>query len=79
MSDGPLHEAGETARSIVDIFRSQPLILALILMNLALMGLLYWNSVAAERERTRGLELLYDNRKTVGELLHNCYPAPPAK
>jgi len=71
-----MHEAGETTRSIVDVFRSQPLVLALVLMNLALLGLLYWSSIAAERERTRGLELLYDNRKTVGELLRNCYPVP---
>jgi hypothetical protein len=75
-----MHEAGETARSIIDVFKSQPVVLGLILINLALVGLLYWGTVTAERERTRGLELLYENRKTVGDLLHNCYPvAPPDK
>lgn len=74
-----IKEAGETARTALGIFRGQPLVLALIMMNLALMGLLYWNAVVAEKERERGLELLYDNRKFVGQLLANCYPTPPAK
>lgn len=74
----PVHEAGETARSIVDVFRQQPIVLALILTILALLGLLYWSAVSAEREREKGLELLYDNRKFVGDLLVRCQlPAPP--
>ena len=74
MSNGPVHEAGETARSIVDVFRSNPLVLALILMNLALLGLLYWNAVSGERERTQSLSMLYENRRIVGQLLHDCTP-----
>ena len=73
----PIHEAGETARTTLDIFRREPIVLALILMNMALLGLLYWNGVAQERERTRSLELLYENRKYVGDILARCYPAPP--
>jgi hypothetical protein len=71
-----VHEAGETARSAIDVFRSQPFTLALVLMNLALLGILYWNGVIAEREREKGLELLYDNRKFVGQLLAECTPIP---
>lgn len=79
MPNGPVHEAGETARSALDIFRREPITLALVLMNLALLALLYWNGVIAEREREKGLELLYDNRKYVGDLLHRCYPAAPER
>jgi hypothetical protein len=70
------HEAGETARSVVDVFRSQPLVLALVLMNIALLGLLYWSAIGAERERSKSLELLYDNRKFVGDLLSRCTVMP---
>jgi hypothetical protein len=75
--NGPIHEAGETARSAIEVFKSQPLVLALILMNIGLLGLLYWDHAGAERERTRGIELLYENRKYVGELLAHCWPDAP--
>ena len=74
MSNGPVHEAGETARSIVDVFRANPLVLALILMNLALLFLLYISSVSGERERTQSLAMPSENRKIVGQLLHDCTP-----
>jgi len=68
----PIHEAAETTRSAIEVFRSQPFVLALILMNLALLGFLYWNGVVAQHERERSLELLYDNRRFVGQLLAEC-------
>jgi glucose-6-phosphate-specific signal transduction histidine kinase len=71
---GPVHEAGETARSLVDVFRSQPFTLALIIMNLALLGLLYYSGISSERERTQALKMLYENRALVGQLLHDCTP-----
>jgi hypothetical protein len=75
----PIHEAGETARSAIDVFRTSPFTLALILMNLALLGFLYLFSIHAETERTRALELLYENRKYVGDILSRCYPVPPSQ
>ena len=80
MTNGPVHEAGETARSAIAIFREQPFMLAMVLLNLALLGFLYYSGVTANNERRRELELLYENRKFVGELLATkCYPAPPAR
>lgn len=77
MSPGPVEEAGQTARTFMDIMRGQPLVLALCIMNLALLGLIYWERTAAEHERTEGLRLLYENRKYVGDLLAHCYPENP--
>ena len=74
-----MHEAGETARSALNIFAREPIVLALVVMNLALLGLLYWGGVSAEHERTKGIELLYENRKYVADILSKCYPAPPPK
>jgi hypothetical protein len=70
-------EAGQTARSLIDIFRQQPLSLGLLLINLALLGYLYYEGVQAHDERLEEKRLLYENRKYVGDLLANCYPAPP--
>lgn len=69
---GPIGEAGATARTIVDRLGSNPFILASVVLNLGLMGLLYWQGVIGERERTRELELLYKNRTEVGQLLLKC-------
>lgn len=90
-----IKEAGATARSALNIFAKQPLVLALILMNLALLGLLYWERTGAAHERQRELDLifqnrkyeadlLYENRKYVTDALANCVPAalmptPPPK
>ena len=51
--------------------------LAMILLNFGLLVYLYYTGVVANAERRRELELLYENRKFVGQLLAQCYPAPP--
>lgn len=79
MSNGPIHEAGETARSFVDVFRQQPYLLAMILINLGLLGFLYYDGVSNATARKHDIELLYDNRKMVAKLLAECYPSPIPK
>ena len=76
MNNGPIREAGETARSAIDVFRDNPFTFALILMNLALLGFLYYSGVIAHQERKVELELLYRNREFVGRLLAECQPVP---
>lgn len=69
---GPVGEAGETARTLIDRLSTSPLVLGLVVVNLALCGLLYWQAVIGERERGRELDLLYKNRTEVGQLLLQC-------
>lgn len=76
---GPVEEAGRAANTFMEVMKSQPLSLALVVMNLCLLGFLYYQGAIAASERHHELELLYENRKYVGDLLHNCYPAPPAE
>ena len=66
----------DIARSFIDALKDQPLSLALVVMNLCLLGYLYYAGVVAHKERQREIELLYENRKFVGQLLSQCYPAP---
>jgi len=72
MPNGPIQEAGETARSAIDVFRSSPITLALILMNLGLLGYLYYAGVQAHRERATETKLLYENRAYVAKILSSC-------
>lgn len=73
---GPIGEAGATARSLIGALSSNPLVLALVVIELATLGLLYWSIVSAEHERTEGLRLLYANRELVARLLAECTPQP---
>lgn len=70
----PIGEAGATARSVVGALGTNPYVLASVLLNLGLIGLLYWSASIAERERGDERRLLYENRAFVGNLLANCHP-----
>jgi hypothetical protein len=78
MNPGPLEEAGKVAGGFVDAMRGQPLALALVVMNIALLGLFFWigRTVAATRERE--INLLYTDQKEIRELLSRCV-VPPHK
>jgi hypothetical protein len=73
MANGPTQVAG----SFIDALKSQPLSLALVVMNIGLLGYLYYEGVQAHHERNVERQLLYENRKFVGELLANCVPYTP--
>jgi hypothetical protein len=69
---GPIGEAGATARSLINGLSSSPLVLALVVIDLATLGLLYWQGTLGESERRTSLELLYKNRSEVSQLLAKC-------
>lgn len=69
-----LEEGAKAAGTFMEIMKAQPLALALCLMNVMLLGFLYYSGWTAAAERHRELELLYENRKFVGTLLANCVP-----
>jgi hypothetical protein len=67
----------QVARSFIDAMKEQPLSLALVVMNLGLLGFLYYEGTQANAERHKEMELLYENRREVAELLYKCYPTVP--
>ena len=69
---GPIGEAGATARTLIDALGASPVVLALVVVCLGLIGLLYWSASVAERERADERKLLYENRREVGQLLASC-------
>lgn len=44
MNPGPVEEAGQFSRAIVDALRSQPVMLAVLVFNLAFMGVLTYTA-----------------------------------
>jgi hypothetical protein len=72
VNPGPVEEVGKVAGGFMDAMKGQPLSLALVIMNLALLGLFFWigKTVAATREREIGL--LYADQKEIRELLSRC-------
>jgi hypothetical protein len=75
---GVIGEAGDTARSVIGLLGSNPFVLASVVVNLGLVGLLYWSATIAERERSEERKLLYENRQFVGDLLSRCTLTPRA-
>lgn len=75
-NSGPIGEAGATARSLIGALGTNPYVLASVVLNLGLIGLLYWEAGVAERERSEERKLLYENRTFVGKLLAECHPTP---
>ena len=76
---GSIEEGARAAHTFMDIMRSQPLSLALVVMNICLLGFLYYTSSTAARERHDEMALLYENRKFVGQLLAECAPVERRK
>lgn len=72
MNPGAAEEAGKVAGTFMDIMKSQPLSLALVIMNICLLLFFYFilTAVAAQREREIGL--LYGDNKEVRALLAKC-------
>lgn len=68
-----LEEGAKAARSFLDALKDQPLSLALVVMNCALIGYIYYQGVAANQERKAELNLLYQNRREVALLLTGCH------
>ena len=71
-------QLGQAAGSFIDALKGQPLSLALVAMNLGLLGFLYYNGIQAHSERAKEMELLYENRREMAHLLYLCAPSSPA-
>lgn len=69
---GAVEEVGKAAGGIIDSLKSQPLSLALVIMNLALLGFFYFLLTTLAGQRERAMTQLYEDNKTVRDLLSRC-------
>jgi branched-subunit amino acid ABC-type transport system permease component len=68
MNPGPLDEAGKAASGFMDAMKTQPLSLALVVMNIALLALFYVIIRSAEGRQIR----IVEQQKQLVELLAQC-------
>lgn len=69
---GPIENGAKVIGGIVDSFRQQPLSLALVIMNLALIGMIYYILVAVKEQRTADMAALYRNQGEILQLMTKC-------
>jgi hypothetical protein len=65
-------EVSKTASAFMESMKSQPLALALVVMNIGLLGLLYYVVKTADATRQREVALIYEQQNRVSELLARC-------
>lgn len=69
---GAIEESAKLAGGFMDALKREPLSLALVVMNLALLLFFYVVLTAVASQREREIGLLYADKKDVRELLAKC-------
>lgn len=77
MSPGPAEEAGKLAGSFVEVMRGNPLALALVMCNLALLGLFFYVAHWSGTNRAAEFRAIMESNREVQKLLYNCTPNNP--
>jgi hypothetical protein len=67
------------AHGVVDSLKSQPLALALVVMNFALIGFVYYQSSIFNTQREANVKLFVDVQREVQKLLSQCIIPPPSQ
>lgn len=67
-----IEEGGKAVNSVIDALKAQPISLALVLMNLALLVFLYYQGAIAAKERHHEMDVLTQTREKVVQLLSDC-------
>ena len=69
---GVTEEVGKATGSFIDALKREPLSLALVFMNLALLAFCYVILTTVASQRKEEVSLLYQDKKEVRELLARC-------
>jgi hypothetical protein len=72
MNPGAMEEGAKAAGTFMTIMKEQPLSLALVIMNVALISLIWWFTVKQTEVRNHDLELYFAHQKQTSELLARC-------
>jgi len=70
--NGPVNEGVKVAGGIVNALKSEPLSLALVVMNICLLAFFYVLLTAVASQREREIGLLYADKKEVRDMLAKC-------
>jgi hypothetical protein len=72
MNAGVTEEVGKAAHTFMDVMREQPLSLALVVMNLLLLGFLWYSNSVQLSQRKDTVELIVKWQQDSDRLLSNC-------
>src|SRR4029077_5290759 len=75
--DMMIHATGKAAVGFVDALKTQPLALALVVMNFALIAFVYYQSSQFNSQRADNVKLFTDVQREVQKLLAECIVPPP--
>jgi hypothetical protein len=70
-------EVGKAANTLMSSLREQPLSLALVVMNFALIGFIYVQGKAFNSQRADNVRLFVEVQRDVQKLLSQCIVPPP--
>lgn len=76
MSPGPLDEAGKAVGGFMDAMKSQPIMLGLVVMNLAMVVMLYVVIRFAQDQRRTEFDMIFKSQSEVQQLLAQCVVPP---
>lgn len=79
MNPGAVEEVGKATGLFVQVMKDQPLSLALVLMNVLLLGLFFYVAHIATGNRAKEFEMILQSQKEVQQLLYNCTPTTPVR
>lgn len=74
---GPVEEAGQTARGLIDALKAQPAVLALSLAQIAMLVFLFYALLKAAEFRDTMIKGQLDENRRVNELLSKCIVPGP--
>jgi hypothetical protein len=77
MNPGVGEEVGSTARSIVGVMGSQPVMLGMVIVVLAMIGMLWYALKYAGDARRNEFELIFKQQSEFAQLLSNCVATKP--
>jgi hypothetical protein len=69
MNPGPVEEVGQTARSVVSVLGGQPMILALVLLNMGLLVFMFYALQGAAKSREMIVQQVLANSQAVHQIL----------
>jgi hypothetical protein len=75
----PVRESAEVAMSFMDSMKTQPLALALVVMNFALVGFIFVQSSQFTDQRRENVALFIKVQTEVQQLLAKCVIPPPTR
>src|SRR6266576_196210 len=75
MNPGAAEEVGKASSAFMGIMKDQPLSLALVVMNIMLLGLFFYVIQTATGVRQKEMDRIFEAQSETNKLLFNCVPS----